>query len=93
IASVRIRRSQQAAAAQRHIIAAHAAVSEESARRIAERFRAGERLLAKFPYLGRLGRQHGTRELMLAGTPYLIIYRVTEDYVELLEVLHSSRRR
>ena len=51
-------------------------------------------LLADQPSLGRPGRVAGTRELVLAGTPYVVAYRVDSrtDTVVILRVLHGARR-
>jgi toxin ParE1/3/4 len=49
-------------------------------------------LLASHPALGRPGRVAGTRELVVAGTPHIIPYRVREGRVEVLRVFHASRK-
>ena len=41
---------------------------------------------------GRAGRLLGTRELVIASLPYVIAYRVSERQIEILRVLHTSRR-
>lgn len=48
--------------------------------------------LVHYPQLGRSGRVKGTRELIVIGTPYLIPYRIKKDRIEMLAVLHSTRR-
>ena len=48
--------------------------------------------LRDFPAIGRPGRVAGTRELVVAGTPYIVPYRVRAGYVEVLRVFHGSRR-
>lgn len=48
--------------------------------------------LAEFPMMGRAGRIDGTRELVITNTPYIVIYRVKGSSVEILRVLHSSRK-
>ena len=48
--------------------------------------------LAEQPSLGRPGRVPGTRELVVAGTRYLVPYRVRRDTVEILRIFHTSRR-
>ncbi|HEY3929316.1 MAG TPA: type II toxin-antitoxin system RelE/ParE family toxin [Candidatus Koribacter sp.] len=48
--------------------------------------------LPQFPAMGRAGRIRGTRELVVSGTPYIIPYRVKADRVEILSVMHGSRR-
>ena len=52
--------------------------------------RAVERLKDN-PAKGRAGRVPKTRELAVSGTPYLIIYRVKNDHVEILRVFHGAR--
>ncbi|HCU24030.1 MAG TPA: type II toxin-antitoxin system mRNA interferase toxin, RelE/StbE family, partial [Deltaproteobacteria bacterium] len=34
----------------------------------------------------------GTRELIIVGTSYLVPYRVKKDRIEILAVMHGSRR-
>ena len=51
-----------------------------------------EALLTRHVALGRPGRVLGTRELVVAGLPYVIPYRVRENNIEILRVLHTSRR-
>ncbi len=47
--------------------------------------------LAEFPASGRPGRKANTRELVVAGTPFVIPYRITAGSVEILAVLHGAR--
>jgi toxin ParE1/3/4 len=49
-------------------------------------------LLKENPAMGRAGRVAGTRELVVAETPYIIPYRVRGDAVEILRVFHAARR-
>ena len=49
-------------------------------------------MLGLRPRLGRRGRVRGTREMVLAGTPYIGIYRVEGDDVLMLRVLHGARQ-
>jgi toxin ParE1/3/4 len=48
--------------------------------------------LRDHPYMGRPGRVAGTRELIVAGTPYIIAYRVMASRVEVLAIIHAARR-
>lgn len=49
--------------------------------------------LKAFPYAGRAGRKSGTRELVLAPLPYLLIYAVDEDSIQILRFLHCAQDR
>lgn len=42
--------------------------------------------------MGRPGRVPGTRELVIANTPFLVPYRVKGDTVIVLRVFHGARR-
>jgi toxin ParE1/3/4 len=48
--------------------------------------------LANHPALGRAGRVPGTRELVVADTPYITPYRVHSGALEILRVFHGARR-
>ena len=47
--------------------------------------------LELFSNRGRNGRIAGTRELVFAPLPYIAVYRVTNDAVEILRIYHSSQ--
>jgi toxin ParE1/3/4 len=51
------------------------------------------KLLAEQPHLGRPGRVENTRELVIAGTPYIVVYTVDSliNSVVILRVLHGRR--
>jgi toxin ParE1/3/4 len=48
--------------------------------------------LADHPHLGRPGRVEGTRELVIAGTPFIAVYRVLDNRLRILSVIHGARR-
>ena len=48
--------------------------------------------LSEHPMSARLGRVQGTRELAVAGTPYVIVFRVERNAVAILRVLHGKQR-
>jgi toxin ParE1/3/4 len=48
--------------------------------------------LADFPEMGRPGRVHDTRELVIQNTPYIAAYRLQGSIVEILALLHGARR-
>jgi len=47
--------------------------------------------LLEFPSSGRKGRVEGTRELVIAGTPYIAAYGVSPDRVLVLRILHGAQ--
>lgn len=47
--------------------------------------------LARFPELGRAGRVPDTRELLVAGTPFIIVYTVRRESLAVVSVLHAAR--
>jgi addiction module RelE/StbE family toxin len=63
-----------------------------AASRVLKRIRDATCLLAEQPHAGRAGRVPGTRELVIAGTPFIIPYRVIGDTVQILRVLHAKRK-
>jgi toxin ParE1/3/4 len=48
--------------------------------------------LKTFPHRGRPGRVDGTRELVLSTLPFVVVYRVLENAVEVVRVLHGAQR-
>jgi len=69
-----------------------AAVNPGAARQVAQRILQAIGLLADQPSLGRLGRVLETRELVITGTPYIAAYRVVDDTIVILRVLHGARQ-
>ena len=49
------------------------------------------RLIAH-PALGRPGRVPSTRELVVVGTPYVVVYRIERTVVLVLRILHGAQR-
>ena len=48
-----------------------------------------EQDLPVFPFRGKEGRVPGTRELVLTHLPYLVVYRVGTDTIEILAMFHQ----
>ncbi|MBE0621094.1 MAG: type II toxin-antitoxin system RelE/ParE family toxin [Burkholderiales bacterium] len=63
-----------------------------AARVILELIDQAENLLPAHPAIGRPGRVIGTRELVIGELPYVIPYRARGQDIEILRVLHTSRR-
>lgn len=51
-------------------------------------------MLEEQPRMGRVGRQEGTRELVVSGTSYIVVYRIntTRNFVEVLRIIHHAQR-
>ena len=54
--------------------------------------RAAPTQLLHHPASGRPGRIEGTRELVVPGTSYILPYRVHDDSVQIIAVIHTSRQ-
>ncbi len=65
------------------------AAARRTALRIVE---AVETLIRANPKVGRPGRLSGTRELVIARTPFVVPYRLHEGTIEVLRVFHGARR-
>ena len=63
-----------------------------AAHRVGERIERRAAQLCNHPQMGRPGRIAGTRELVVAGTPYIIVYRQAGSQIDILAVLHAARR-
>ena len=51
------------------------------------------RSLKESPHRGRLGREDGTRELLFPPMPYVAVYRVKEQSIEIPRVYHAAQDR
>ena len=53
-----------------------------------------EMVLSEHPVAGRLGRVKETRELVIGGIPFIIVYRQTslQNQLQILRVLHDSQQ-
>jgi toxin ParE1/3/4 len=82
------------AEAQRDLADAITFISERSpkaARALAVRVEERAHQLLEYPELGRPGRMPMTRELVVTGTPYLLIYTIRGQIVEIVRVLHGAQ--
>lgn len=49
-------------------------------------------LLADHPEIGRPGRMKGTREMVINRTPFIAVYRIEGEMVQILELLHGAQQ-
>jgi toxin ParE1/3/4 len=65
----------------------------EAAERLAMRIVAMLEALRNHPYLGRAGAEPGIRELVIGGTPYIVLYRVQGQRVTVSTIWHAAQQR
>jgi toxin ParE1/3/4 len=66
--------------------------SEEVADRITARILNSVQQLAAFPMSGRAGRVSGTRELVIANTPFIAAYAIEKARIVILALYHGAQR-
>jgi plasmid stabilization system protein ParE len=49
--------------------------------------------LKEWPHRDRVGREEGTRELLFPPLPYIAVYRVKEQSIEVLRIYHGAQDR
>lgn len=62
-----------------------------AARKLIARVGEASRMLARFPNAGRKGRVKQTRELILTGLPYIVVYAVAVEEIVIVALFHASR--
>lgn len=83
--------SQRAAADRLAIFIWIAEDDPQAAATMDDRIEAAAGRLIDFPESGRPGRVEGTRELVIARTPYVAPYQIVGDTVRILRVIHGAR--
>ena len=69
-----------------------AQANPDAAEKTAARIWEATQMLADHPEIGRSGRVPNTRELFVPETSYIVPYRVVGNAVQILRVLHTSRK-
>ena len=64
-----------------------------AAERLATRIVAVIEALRNHPHLGRAGVNPGIRELVIGGTPYIVLYRVRGRRVIIQTIWHASQQK
>jgi toxin ParE1/3/4 len=65
----------------------------DAAGRLATRIVAVVEALRNHPRLGRTGTEPGIRELVIGGTPYVVLYRVGRKRVIISTIWHGAQQR
>lgn len=63
----------------------------EAARRMRRRVMDAAGWLRDYPHIGRPGRMQASRELVISGTPFLLVYDNAPDRVEIVHVYHGRQ--
>lgn len=66
-------------------------LNPHAARVLAQRIVDAARLLREHPQMGRPGLMDGTREWVVSRTPDVLVYRQTEDVIEILHVWNQAQ--
>lgn len=48
--------------------------------------------LRDMPQIGRYGRVFGTREIVMQDFPFVIVYRVRKEYIQIIRLIHQSMK-
>jgi plasmid stabilization system protein ParE len=64
----------------------HPSLAQSTIRRIY----GAARSLKQFSNRGRIGRLEGTRELIMTPLPYIIVYAVQPQIVQILRIIHAA---
>jgi toxin ParE1/3/4 len=91
--SVEIVWSWRALARLRDIRAYVANDKPDAAARLATRIVTVVEALKSHPYLGRAGAEPGIRELVIGGTPYIVVYSVKKSQVTISTIWHGAQSR
>ena len=86
------------ASARRHLQYIFDFIAERNppaARRVITEIRTAATRLSEFPHRGRTGQQSGTRELVVLGTPYIVIYEIwpASEEIVVLAIMHGAQDR
>lgn len=63
-----------------------------AAGRVADTIYAAVARLIDHPHRGRPGKLVGTRELVLSHLPYVVVYVVEDDLIDVVRIMHGARR-
>lgn len=65
--------------------------NKKAAYKLVMKIRKSAHSLIENPKKGRTGRVYGTRELIIPGTNYILPYRVKNNTIQILHVLHGAQ--
>jgi addiction module RelE/StbE family toxin len=65
--------------------------NSQAARRVIQIIRKAAEALPQNSLVGKAGRVAGTRELAVGRFPFMLVYRVDAEEVQILSVIHTAR--
>ncbi len=65
----------------------------DAAARLATRIVAVVEALRNHPNLGRVGAEPGIRELVIGGTPHVVLYSVRKSHITISTIWHGAQSR
>ncbi|WP_419797663.1 MAG: type II toxin-antitoxin system RelE/ParE family toxin [Terasakiella sp.] len=68
------------------------AENPQAAKKVSLRLIDKTSMLADMPDMGRSGRVSGTKELVFQDIPFIVVYQLAPDRVEVLHILHTSQK-
>ena len=81
--------------AQSHLLHLDSYLFERSpagADRVVDRILAIVESLDRFPLSGKPGRVDGTREIVVPSTSYIVAYRIHQEAIHVLAIMHGAQR-
>ena len=88
---MRVRWTTTAAADLAHIVEYIRQDNPAAARRVAQTIYQSIARLRKFPDVGRIGLAENTRELVFSPWPYIAVYEIIGDQVQVLRIRHAAQ--
>jgi addiction module RelE/StbE family toxin len=76
----------------RHLHEYIAEDNPSAANRMVTRIQDATQRLKNHPRMGRPGRVQGTHELVIAGSPYIVVYILGDSEIQIVAVIHSAMR-
>lgn len=70
----------------------YGALNPMAALHLLDRIAETEATLSEYPYIGRVGRVSETREAVITGTPFILIYALQTSALIVLRVLHGRQQ-
>jgi plasmid stabilization system protein ParE len=80
--------------AEQDLAGIHAYIAKDNpiaASQVIDRIIAATERLEFAPYLARKGEIEGTHELVLSDLPYIVVFRVTDETIDIHGVVHGAR--